>query len=161
MKASIILWIIYSIGLIATVYLSWNKLALHQGIKLGITVLAILIPMIVIYSRSKPLPKPNGKIGEDKAEIFFFYTLWCPYCKKSRPAWDEFKQQWEGKKYNGYELFFTEIDCDRKEGIANQYQVNDYPTIKLLKGHDVIEFDAKPSVASLNEFLSSCLDNTE
>ena len=138
-----------------TLFYAFTKLPLSQTIKMGITVLAILIPAIIIYSTSKPPPKPKASIGNGKVEIFFFYTQWCPYCKKSRSAWNDFKQQWEGKKYQDTELFFTEIDCDRQEAIANQYQVNDYPTIKLLRGNEIIDFDAKPTLSSLNEFLES------
>ena len=159
MKAQIVLWIVYVIGVMISCYYAWGKLTLHQGIKISLVVLVILLPILIMYLRKKKDTGPKAQIGDGKVEIFFFYTQWCPYCRKSRPAWDEFKHQWEGKAYNGHELFFTEIDCDRQEAIANQYQVNDYPTIKLLKGNDIIEFDAKPTVDSLNQFLSSCLDS--
>ena len=159
MKATVILWIVYIVGVIVSCYFAWGSLSIHQGIKIAMTVMVISIPMVILYANRKKDPAPTAHIGDGKVEIFFFYTQWCPYCRKSRPIWDEFKQQWEGKSYNGHELFFTEIDCDRQEAIANQYQVNDYPTIKLLKGNDIVEFDAKPTIDSLNQFLSSCLDS--
>ena len=41
--------------------------------------------------------------------------------------------------------------------MADQYKVEGYPTIKLVKGNQVIEYDAKPSIEHLTEFLNSTL----
>jgi thiol-disulfide isomerase/thioredoxin len=43
------------------------------------------------------------------ADIYYFYTSWCPYCVKARPEWDKFKTFWEHKKKNGYNLIFSEL----------------------------------------------------
>ena len=89
-------------------------------------------------------------------EVFFFYTAWCPYCKKARPEWDKFKDGHAGEIREGYRLLFTEVDADANETLANKYEVVGYPTIKLVKDGKVTEYDAKPSVATLNQFLDSC-----
>ena len=41
--------------------------------------------------------------------------------------------------------------------IADKYDVSGYPTIKLLKDGQVIEYDAKPSKETLNQFLNTVL----
>jgi thiol-disulfide isomerase/thioredoxin len=86
-------------------------------------------------------------------ELFYFYTSWCPYCKKSRVEWNKFKAEWDHKTYNGYVLQFQEIDCDVDESTAAKYDVTKYPTIKLVKDDTVIDFDAKPTVDTLTRFL--------
>ena len=41
--------------------------------------------------------------------------------------------------------------------MADKYKVDGYPTIKLVKGNQVIEYDAKPTLENLKEFLNSTL----
>jgi hypothetical protein len=50
----------------------------------------------------------------------------------------------------------TEIDCETNVAMANKYNVVGYPTIKLVKNDKVFEYDAKPELESLNQFLASC-----
>ena len=87
-----------------------------------------------------------------QCEMIYFYTTWCPYCKRARPEWDSFKEEWAGKKINGYLITFTEVDCDMNEASANKYDVKSYPTIKLVKEGEVYDFDARPTTDSLTQF---------
>jgi thiol-disulfide isomerase/thioredoxin len=129
----------------------------------GITLLVVSI--IIAVKLIKPsLKKSYGSNNEFKkkssqpnnvVELMFFYTAWCPYCKKARPEWDKFKNQWENKSIQGYSIVFTEVDCDTNEKLANEYKVDGYPTIKLLKDNKVVDYDAKPSVDTLNSFLKN------
>ena len=93
-----------------------------------------------------------------KAELYFFYTDWCPHCKKAKPEWAKLKENYSGnKKINGYILSFIEVDCEAEPDLANKFNVTGYPTIKLVKGNQIIEFDAKPEVSTLENFLSTVL----
>jgi thiol-disulfide isomerase/thioredoxin len=89
--------------------------------------------------------------------IFFFYTTWCPHCKTARPVWDKFKEEVKNKKIKGQELVFMEVDCDKEKGLADKYQVKGYPTIKLVNGDRVVEYDAKPSLPALHQFVETSL----
>uniref|UniRef100_A0A6C0B9R0 Thioredoxin domain-containing protein n=1 Tax=viral metagenome TaxID=1070528 RepID=A0A6C0B9R0_9ZZZZ len=99
----------------------------------------------------------NGK----EAELMLFYTDWCPHCKTAKPEWEQVKTQYEGKTINGYQIVFTEVNCTNEtpdvEKMVETYKIEGYPTIKLLKDGQVIEFDAKPSAANLNQFLNTVL----
>ena len=64
-----------------------------------------------------------------------------------------------GKKVNGYTLNFIDVDCEANKDLADKFDINGYPTIKLVKGNQVIEFDAKPDVKTLEQFLSTVLAN--
>jgi len=92
-----------------------------------------------------------------KCEMIYFYTTWCPFCKKARPEWDKFKEEWAGKKINGYMITFTEVDCDVNDAMANKYDVKSYPTIKLVKEGQVIDFDARPTADALTQFAVTVL----
>ena len=62
---------------------------------------------------------------------------------------------------NGYTVIFKDINCTNEtpevEQMISQYKIEGYPTIKLLKDGQVIEFDAKPTRANLNQFLNTVL----
>jgi thiol-disulfide isomerase/thioredoxin len=96
---------------------------------------------------------------EDKlAELYLFYTDWCPHCKKAKPEWEKLKNNYSNnKKINGYTLQFIEVDCEANPDLGNKFNVTGYPTIKLVKGNQVIEFDAKPEVSMLENFLATVL----
>ena len=102
-------------------------------------------------------PKNNSQ-----AELILFTVDWCPHCKKAQPIWNELKTEYEGKTINGYKIQFTDVDCTEEtaetDKLMNQYNVEGYPTIKLIKdGEQVIEYDAKPTKSSLVQFLNTVL----
>ena len=99
----------------------------------------------------------NGKT----AELMLFYADWCPHCKTAKPIWDDLKNEYQNKTINGYQVIFTEINCTTEsaevEEMMNKYNVEGFPTIKLLKDGQIIEYDAKPSKATLTQFLNTVL----
>jgi thiol-disulfide isomerase/thioredoxin len=101
----------------------------------------------------------NGQTGE--AELLLFYADWCPHCKTAKPIWEEIKSEFESKTINGYSIVFTEVNCTTEtpevEKMMNTYKVEGFPTIKLLKNGQVIEYDAKPSKATLQQFLNTAI----
>jgi thiol-disulfide isomerase/thioredoxin len=121
----------------------------------------------IINSNIKSSYKPNSEdvpIGSSQsstAELLFFYADWCPHCKAAKPIWNELKSEYQNKTINGYQVIFTEVDCttesDETDKMMNTYNVEGYPTIKLLKDGQVIEYDAKPSKETLTQFLNTVL----
>jgi thiol-disulfide isomerase/thioredoxin len=109
--------------------------------------------------------KPNSEhVAEgtsNTAELLFFYADWCPHCKTAKPIWNDLKTEYENKTINGYKVVFTEVNCSEEtaevDKMMNQYNVEGYPTIKLLKDGQVIEYDAKPSKDTLTQFLNTVL----
>ena len=74
---------------------------------------------------------------------------------------DGFPPSNKNKTINGYQVVFTEVNCSEEtaevDKMMNQYNVEGYPTIKLLKDGQVIEYDAKPSKETLTQFLNTVL----
>ena len=103
----------------------------------------------------------DGSDGNE-AELIFFYADWCPHSKQAKPVWEELKQNYENKTINGYTIIFTEIDSSSEnaqvEKMMDKYNVEGFPTIKLLKDGQIIEYDAKPSKETLNKFLNTVLN---
>tara|TARA_B100000424_G_scaffold57824_2_gene41896 strand:- start:22354 stop:22830 length:477 start_codon:yes stop_codon:yes gene_type:complete len=99
----------------------------------------------------------DGSGGGQEVELLMFTVEWCPHSKNAIPIWEELKEEYNLKEYNGYKLIFRQIDGEKNPELADKYKIEGYPTIKLVKGNQVIEYDAKPTVAHLKEFLAAYL----
>jgi thioredoxin domain-containing protein 10 len=91
------------------------------------------------------------------ADVYFFYTTWCPHCKTAKPIWNDFKNEMSDKTVNGITINFFEVDCDKDPETTSKFNVKGFPTIKLVNGNQIIEYDAKPNKTHLIEFLNSSL----
>jgi thiol-disulfide isomerase/thioredoxin len=116
----------------------------------------------VNYSANSEHDTVNSSSKNSKdAEIMFFYVDWCPHCKTAKPAWNDVKSEYENKTINGYKVIFTEINCTEEtaevESLMNKYNIEGFPTIKLLKDGQVVEYDAKPTKDTLTQFLNTVL----
>ena len=94
---------------------------------------------------------PDG----DMVTLYFFGTSWCPHCISAKPEWNAFLEENKDKVFNGKRVNFVDVDCDKESALADKYQVTGYPTIKLDKGSEIIEFKSKPTKQTLTEFLNS------
>lgn len=131
----------------------------------GIIAVFIACAVAVYRARIAPTLNPsyvaNKEFAPGSADqaptVYFFYTTWCPHCKTAKPVWHKFKEELKGKRVKGYEIVFKEVDCDKDKSLAERYNVQGYPTIKLVSGGKVIDYDAKPEVSSLHKFLQTSL----
>lgn len=105
----------------------------------------------------------NVNRGNREADVFFFHVDWCPHCKKAIPEWNKFKSEMDGKEINGYKLKCVDMDCTTETSditrAINEYKIEGYPTIKLLKDGQVIEFDSKITTTSLTSFANTMLND--
>ena len=133
------------------------------------SVISLYYYFYYVYPKVKPtyqpnkenMPQTNNTGASNTAELLLFYVDWCPHCKTAKPIWNELKTEYENKTINGYKVIFTEINCTTEtaeiEQMVNKYNIEGYPTIKLLKHGQVIEYDAKPSKTTLDQFLNTVL----
>lgn len=104
----------------------------------------------------------NDEIQADgDAEIIMFHADWCPHCKTAKPEWDKVMNKYDGKRINGYNVVFTDVNCTEEtpdvQEMMETYKVEGFPTIKLVKGDQVIDFEAKPTESTLTQFLNTIL----
>jgi len=153
-----------------------SKIKSNLTMKNGLYALGFIVFFVIAYyvykmftSSTKKVYKANhestfggsssvgGSAGE--AEIILFYVDWCPHCKTAKPVWDKLKSEYQDQVIKGKRVIFTEINCTNEspdvEEMINKYNIQGYPTIKMLKDGQVIEFDAKPTYTNLEQFINS------
>ncbi len=157
-------------SILSSIQTAGSNLSKTTTIIIGVVLLAIIGAIVYFYflaPKTNATYKPNsegGDTGSDdnkSAELLFFYADWCPHCKTAKPIWNDLKTEYQNKTINGYRVVFTDINCSEEtaevDKMMNQYSVEGYPTIKLIKDGQVIEYDAKPSKDTLTQFLNTVL----
>ena len=142
-----------------------------------LAVIAVAILLIVIgyytykeYANNSTTFNPNiaeqntnnSDNGSQKtATLMLFYVDWCPHCKTAKPEWEELKSEYDGKSINGYTITIMEYNCTNESADVSQlmdkYNIEGYPTIKLIKDNQIIEYDAKPTKTTMEQFLNTVL----
>ena len=120
--------------------------------------MTIVIPLILIvvvvfgYKMFSGVAPGSKLIVEDppiqnnqdpnQATFMFFYTTWCPHCKKAQQPWSSMKELLKTRKYTygGKTIFLEEINAESDKGKSALYK---------MKG--------PPSTASFRAFLISAL----
>jgi len=152
---------------------SVSKISTTTMIIIVATILFVILAIYYYYNTVSPKLKPSfhansegsndsNSLGASKqAELMLFYADWCPHCKTAKPIWNDLRTQYQNKTINGYQVLFTEVNCTSEsaetEQMMNKYNIEGFPTIKLLKDGQIIEYDAKPAKDTLNEFLNTVL----
>ena len=103
----------------------------------------------------------DSQIGPKSATVYFFYTTWCPYSLAAIPEWEKIVDKYSENSVNGYSINFIDIDCTKEtveiENMINKYNIEGYPTIKMIKDDQVVEFDAKAKFENIEKFLVTVL----
>jgi thiol-disulfide isomerase/thioredoxin len=153
--------------------LNFGKFKMSWKSGVGIVVALLLIGVIgycyfgqsgvkSVYNAQNIMEGYSGSGGDGKsAELILFHVDWCPHCKTAKPEWETAKSTFDGKKINGYNVVFTDVNCTNEtkeiEKMVSTYKIEGYPTIKMIKDGQVIDFDAKPTQSSLTKFINSAI----
>jgi thiol-disulfide isomerase/thioredoxin len=103
----------------------------------------------------------NESTGATNTEILFFYADWCPHCKTAKPIWEAQRELFKNKTVNGHNVLFTDVNCTNESEsttkLMDKFNIEGFPTIKMIKDGQIIEFDAKPTKENLSQFLETVL----
>jgi len=118
------------------------------------------------YKDNKEFIGADGANSEDAvktATIYAFYTDWCPHCKTNIIAadsgWKKTMDKYNGQKFGGITVTFVEVNGEKDEGTLKSFEsdhnvaITGFPTIYLVKGNNVIEFDSDITQDNLTNFL--------
>jgi thiol-disulfide isomerase/thioredoxin len=130
---------------------------------------AVVALFVVIYYVVRGIPpgsrvvikKPvaSEQITKDQAKFMFFYTTWCPHCKKAQQPWYSFKELLKNREYTygDKHIIFEEVNCEAERAKAALYQINAYPTFKLETKDDLFEMEGAPNADTFRAFLKKSL----
>jgi thiol-disulfide isomerase/thioredoxin len=138
-----------------------------------ITFLLILFLLGAHYAYTnfytKKMEKKNNKFADvanaekrsNEIIIYFFNVDWCPHCKTAKPEWDKFTKLYEGKAKGEYVIKCMNYNCtDETSEVTqtiNKYNIDSYPTVKMVKDNQVIDFDAKITRDHLEQFVETMI----
>ena len=142
--------------------MSWMMIALAIiGVAIMIYFSYYLYNQFVGTKTAFTANRAGSEASNKIAELMMFYVDWCPHCKTAKPEWNSLKDEYEGKQINGHTMIFHEYNCtnetDEIEKLMDKYKIEGYPTIKLLKDNQIVEYDAKPTKSTMLQFLNSVL----
>jgi len=138
-----------------------------------ITIVILIIFLLISYyayrslyankSTNKFTNVANANRRSKDVNIYLFHVDWCPHCKKALPEWNSFKSIYENKEVNGYTVKCIDINCTEETSevanIINSYGIESYPTVKMVKDQDTIEFDSKITKTALEQFVNMMTNN--
>jgi len=100
----------------------------------------------------------NDNNRPDDAKIMGFFADWCPHCKNAKPAWAKVcapMSDDKSKKLGRYKLSSETVDCsDGNDPRIQQYNINGYPTVIIVKDGDIVKYEGKITEDNLEKFIA-------
>ena len=130
--------------------------------------LGVYVYIYYVAPKLNPSFVPNREFVKEKeniknATLYLFYTNWCPHSKKALPIFDALKTKLDGTQINDITIRFVTVNGESDEEQLTEFEkdykvkIDGYPTIFLVKGEEVVEYDAITTKETLNEFLNTTL----
>jgi len=90
-----------------------------------------------------------------KNEVIFakFYAPWCGYCTQLQPTWSELTDKFNQQTVNNKKIKVVKVNCDDYPKIAEKYDVNGYPTIKMFTSSGEQDYNDERNLESMQKFL--------
>ncbi|KAJ2733083.1 hypothetical protein IW152_003319 [Coemansia sp. BCRC 34962] len=80
-----------------------------------------------------------------------FYAPWCTHCQHLAPIWTQLGEASKGKVNIG------KINCDEASALCAKYNVQGYPTLKLLWEGETTDFKGARDLDSLSTFVNNVM----
>jgi len=134
------------------------------------------------YSQKQTTADMANTSGRKKiVNIYFFYVDWCPHCKTAKPEWNTFKLRYNNTEKGGYMIKCYDINCTEDNGtiditeipdeatglvqttptkiadLIRKFNIEAYPTLKLVKDDYTVDYDAKITGDNLDKFIESTI----
>ena len=92
--------------------------------------------------------------SDDRANLVLFYAPWCGHCSSTKPEFENAMKDLNNKKINNKTIKLMMIDCDADPSMNQKFNIEGYPTIKLLKKSSQVEYNGDRTSNSFKEFVN-------
>ena len=125
--------------------------------------IAILLVLYFMYSKflnegfEVKAESFESEISPNDKTLVMFYADWCGHCKKLKPVWDETSKEVNANEDSGVKM--VKVNCgdpgknDKHKYIMKKYEIAGYPTIKLIQGDKVEEYNGNRTKDDMLKFL--------
>jgi len=101
----------------------------------------------------------NMSLDKNNMNMVLFYAPWCGHCNTLMPHWNKLEQQYNHQKINGKNINIVKINCDEHSKIATHYDIQGYPTIKLLSVNNtgtpmLYDYDDAREYSKIEQFIN-------
>ena len=99
----------------------------------------------------------EDELSSGKKTLVMFYADWCGHCKKLKPVWDETAKEVNESEDSPAKM--VKVNCgdpnknESHKEIMKKYEITGYPTIKLIEGNKVSEYEGERSKKGMLSFL--------
>lgn len=90
--------------------------------------------------------------NDSTPKIINFNASWCYWSKKLQPVWDNLTDSMKNKDI---EVLDIKCELDENKELCNRYQIEGFPTIKLIVGNNVIDYEGERSYEGLTRFINT------
>jgi len=90
-------------------------------------------------------------IKSNERVLVEFYAPWCGHCQQLEP---QYNQAADALRMEGAKTMLAKVDATAETGLAEQYQVQSYPTLKyFVGGGDPVDYDGPREAVGIAEWL--------
>lgn len=80
-----------------------------------------------------------------------FYAPWCPHCQAMAPSWSSMAREMTGH------LNVAEVNCETERKLCREMKASSYPTIRLYRGQESIEYEGLRGLGDLKHFAEQAV----
>lgn len=133
------------------------------GSSVAIVLVVLLVVLLVLWLVKSFKTEgfesaPNLKPNDNECVVTLFYADWCPHCVQFKPIFQKAKDTMTNKsctspQLKGKSLRFEKVDCVAHPDLAKEYNINGYPTVKLITSSNIDEYSAGRDLDSMNNYF--------
>jgi len=117
---------------------------------LGIIVLILFVQKIFNYNNNTTNLADFDNISKTPKFVNFNAT-WCYWSKKLIPTWTRLIDEMQGKNI---EIVDIKCDLDQNKDLCERYEIDGYPSIKLIQGNKIYTYDGDRSLEDMKAFIN-------
>ena len=88
-------------------------------------------------------------VKKEKPAFVGFFAPWCGHCKAMKEDWEKL-----AGLYDDEDIVIGSVDADRYNELGTKYEVSGFPTIKLFKGDEIVDYKEARKLESFVEFVN-------